>query len=189
MWRYKGMMTTHSESNDYWVFGYGSLMWRPGFPFAEMVPAHLDGFRRDMCIQSIHYRGTPDVPGLVSGLMPGGTCKGRAYLIEKKDVVDVIAYLDKRELVTDVYLPQHHDVALEDGRTVSARVYLADVKHGQFAGHWPLEDKITCLLQGTGTEGHSLEYLANIIGQLGELKIEDEGLSALLNHAQAREQG
>jgi cation transport protein ChaC len=176
-------MTTHSDTNHHWVFGYGSLMWRPGFPFAEMVPAHLKGFRRDMCIQSIHYRGTPDVPGLVGGLTPGGSCKGRAYRIHEDHVEPAIAYLDERELVTDVYLPQYHDVALDDGRTVSARVYVADVDHDQFAGHWSVEEKVTYLLQGNGSEGRSIEYLANIIDQLEELGISDEGLSELLAHA------
>lgn len=176
-------MTKNSRADDYWVFGYGSLMWRPGFPFAEMAPAHLHGWRRDMCIQSIHYRGTPDVPGLVSGLTPGGLCKGRAYRIAHYHIEEVVAYLDERELVTDVYLPQHHDVALEDGRQVTARVYVADVEHDQFAGHWSIEEKVIYLLQGTGTEGRSLEYLANIVHQLEDLGIEDAGLEALLEHA------
>lgn len=176
-------MSEQNSSTDYWVFGYGSLMWRPGFPFAEMIPARLDGWRRDMCIQSIHYRGTPDVPGLVSGLTPGGECLGRVYRIEPHHKAEVIDYLDERELVTDVYLPQHHDVALSDGRTVSARVYVADVEHDQFAGHWPVERKVSYLLQGTGSEGRSLEYLSNIVDQLSDLGISDESLEALLNHA------
>ncbi len=179
-------MTKDIDLGDYWVFGYGSLMWRPGFPFAEMAPAQLAGWRRDMCIQSIHYRGTPDVPGLVSGLTPGGTCNGRAYRIHHHEIDGVIAYLDERELVTDVYLAQHHDVALSDGRVVSARVYVADTEHDQFAGHWPVERKIDYLLQGTGSEGRSLEYLANIVEQLDQLGIADEGLSALLNLARAQ---
>jgi cation transport protein ChaC len=177
-------MTIDKSPPSCWVFGYGSLMWRPGFPFAEMVPAHLMGWRRDMCIQSIHYRGTPDVPGLVSGLTPGGGCRGRAYRIEEHHIERVVAYLDERELVTDVYLPQHHDVSLLDGRVVTARVYVADTSHEQFAGHWPSERKIEYLLQGTGSEGRSLEYLANIVEQLSHLGIEDEGLSELLQAAQ-----
>ncbi len=177
-------MTIDKFSSPYWVFGYGSLMWRPGFPFAEMAPAHLKGWRRDMCIQSIHYRGTPDVPGLVSGLTPGGACQGRAYRIEPQHIESVIAYLDERELVTDVYLPQHHDVALADGRTVAARVYVADTSHDQFAGHWPRERKVEYLLQGVGSEGRSLEYLANIVEQLSQLGIDDDGLSDLLRTAQ-----
>ena len=180
---YKGIMTKWPDG-DYWVFGYGSLMWRPGFPFVEMAPAHLHGWRRDMCIQSIHYLGTPDVPGLVSGLTPGGSCKGRAYRIHQDHRHDVIAYLDDRELVTDVYVPQHHDVALDDGRSVTARVYVADVEHIQFAGHWTIEDKVTFLLQGHGTEGRSIDYLANVLEQLSRLGIEDEHLEEL--HVQAR---
>jgi len=175
------------SSQDYWVFGYGSLMWRPGFPFAEMAPALLPGWRRDMCIQSIHYRGTPDMPGLVSGLTPGGSCKGRAYRIKKDQLEGVISYLDDRELVTDVYLPQHHEVHLDDGRSVSARVYVGDVGHAQFAGHWPVEDKISYLLQGTGSEGRSIDYLANILEQLGYLGIEDEHLANLYDQARKKD--
>ncbi|MEQ8508570.1 MAG: gamma-glutamylcyclotransferase [Rhodospirillaceae bacterium] len=180
--------TTLNNSNaDYWVFGYGSLMWRPGFPFAEMAPARLNGWRRDMCIQSIHYRGTPDVPGLVSGLTPGGECLGRAYKISPDDVEQVVAYLDERELVTDVYLTQHLDVDLLDGRSVPARVYVADTNHDQFAGHWSVTEKIKYLLQGTGSEGRSIEYLSNIVEQLELLKIADPGLVDLLRQAQALE--
>ena len=160
-------------------------MWRPGFPFAEMAPARLDGWQRDMCVQSIHYRGTSDVPGLVTGLTPGGMCLGRAYRILPEDVDAVITYLDERELVTDVYLPQHHFVALDDGRSVSARVYVADVDHVQYAGHWPVYDKITYLLQGIGTEGRSIDYLTSIVEQLRDLGITDEGLNDLLDHAKA----
>ncbi len=98
----------------------------------------------------------------------------------------MIAYLDERDLVTDVYVPQHHDVALDDGRSVSARVYVADEGHVQFAGHWELDDKIAYLLQGCGTEGRSIDYLANILEQLSYLGIEDEHLEDL--HAQARAQ-
>jgi glutathione-specific gamma-glutamylcyclotransferase len=178
-------MTTENSGDQYWVFGYGSLMWRPGFPFAAMMPARLKGWCRDMCIQSIHYRGTPEIPGLVSGLTPGGECLGRAYEIHSGDVDEVIAYLDERELVTDVYLPQHHPVELSDGRMVSARVYVADIEHDQFAGHWSVSEKITYLLQGMGTEGRSLEYLANIVEQLGLLGISDDGLNDLLTQAKA----
>jgi len=180
-------MTLNQSTTDYWVFGYGSLMWRPGFPFLEMMPARLNGWRRDMCIQSIHYRGTPDVPGLVSGLTPGGDCLGRAYKIHPDDLEAAVAYLDERELVTDVYLIQHLDVDFSDGRTVSARVYVADTNHDQFAGHWPLAQKITYLLQGTGSEGRSMEYLSNIVEQLELLEIADPGLVDLLRLAQETE--
>jgi len=170
---------------DYWIYGYGSLMWRPGFHFVEMAPAELRGWRRDMCIQSIHYRGTPELPGLVGGLTPGGSCKGRAFRVLQEDVDEVIAYLDERELITDVYLPEHHEIVLDHGRTVSARVYVADVGHEHFAGYCSLEEKITYLRQGLGTEGSSIDYLAKVVSALGELGIRDDGLSDLLKHAQA----
>jgi len=136
-----------------------------------------------MCIQSIHYRGTPDSPGLVSGLTRGVSCKGRAYRIHEEQLEQVINYLDERELVTDVYLPQHHKLHLDDGRSVSARVYVADAKHVQFAGHWSIEDKVSYLLQGKGSEGRSIDYLANIMEELGRLGIEDKHLAHLYEQA------
>ena len=180
-------MKTLRVPQEYWVFGYGSLMWRPGFEYAETVAARLDGFRRDMCIQSIHYRGTPDAPGLVSGLTPGGLCLGRAYRVALEDVKMVVDYLDKRELVTDVYLAKHYTVALIDGRSVAARVYVADTEHLQFAGDWPLGDKIRYLLQGYGSEGRSIDYLENIVSQLDSLGMPDRELSGMLGRARQAE--
>src|SRR5262245_51247581 len=105
---------------DFWVFGYGSLMWRPGFPFAEMRPAQLPGHRRDMCFLSVHYRGTVDAPGLVCGLMPGeGVCKGRAYRIAPENVDAAVAYLDERELITDIYTPRHLTIDLDDRKVLA----------------------------------------------------------------------
>jgi cation transport protein ChaC len=120
-------------------------------------------------------------------LTPGGACLGRAYQILPQDLEQVVAYLDERELVTDVYLTQHLDIDLSDGRTVSARVYVADTSHDQFAGHWSVDQKVAYLLQGTGSEGRSIEYLSNIVEQLKLLDIPDPGLVDLLRQAQAVE--
>src|SRR5689334_16686426 len=112
---------------DLWVFGYGSLMWRPGFSFLEMQAARASGFVRDMCFLSIHYRGTSAQPGLVCGLMEDkeGVCRGRAFRVAAPDADAVVAYLDARELITDIYHPRMLTVELQDGRTVSARGYVA----------------------------------------------------------------
>ena len=136
------MSRTHQDvpygEGHIWVFGYGSLMWHPGFAFAVMQTAVLAGYRRDMCFLSIHYRGTPENPGLVCGLVgvPESTlsCKGGAFRIHKGDVVKVVSYLDERELITDIYRPTHSRIRLENGREVTARTYLSDTKHDQFCG-------------------------------------------------------
>src|SRR3712207_3646607 len=84
----------------HWVFGYGSLIWRPGFEFAEAQPALLRGAHRSLCIYSHHYRGTPEQPGLVFGLVHGGSCRGMAFRVEGELWSDVRAYLKARELIS-----------------------------------------------------------------------------------------
>jgi cation transport protein ChaC len=168
------------DAHDLWLFGYGSLMWRPGFTFVETQPATLAGFHRDMCLLSIHYRGTPDRPGLVCGLMAGEGCSGRAYRIAAVNADAVLDYLDRRELITDIYIPRHLPIALASGRTAIARVYVADTAHGQFVGGWSDAEKVRHIVQGQGSEGRSLEYLRNLVQHLEELTIADPHMEALL---------
>jgi hypothetical protein len=94
---------TAFPNGDLWVFGYGSLMWRPGFDFVEQVPARLIGEHRALCVYSFVHRGTPGKPGLVLGLDRGGACRGVAFRVAAKHRTDVVAYLREREQVTSVY--------------------------------------------------------------------------------------
>jgi len=175
--------------DDFWVFGYASLMWRPGFAFVEARPATLPGYRRDMCFLSIHYRGTPEKPGLVCGLMPDGSgadCRGLAYRIAPENIDAAVAYLDARELITDIYIPRHLRIML-DGRAALARVYVAATTHAQYVGQWSDDEKAAALVSGVGTEGRSLDYLANVVAHLRELGIDDAHMSDLLCKAIARD--
>jgi cation transport protein ChaC len=174
------------DPHNVWVFGYGSLMWRPGFAFLESRPARLDGFSRDMCLVSIHYRGTREKPGMVCGLRPGGECRGRAFRIAPDQAAQVIGYLDDRELISYIYVPRHVTVELDDGQHVVARAYIADASHEQFAGHWADDVKAGHIAQGQGSEGRSIDYLANIVEQLHALNIVDLNLESLLSKARAR---
>src|SRR5712692_5102146 len=88
---------------DLWVFGYGSLMWQPGFAFLERVPARLTGAHRALCVFSHVHRGTPERPGLVLGLDFGGACRGVAYRVAAKQRAATVAYLHAREQATSVY--------------------------------------------------------------------------------------
>src|SRR6266700_1381916 len=92
-----------ADHEDLWVFAYGSLMWRPGFPFVERVPARLFGAHRALCVLSHVHRGTPERPGLVLGLDRGGTCRGIAYRTTASERPETLAYLRSREQVTGVY--------------------------------------------------------------------------------------
>jgi cation transport protein ChaC len=171
------------DVHNLWVFGYGSLMWRPGFAFVETQPARLAGYSRDMCLMSYHYRGTHERPGLVCGLMQGGACEGRAYRIAAVNADSALAYLDARELITDIYIPRHLPVQLASGQPVTARVYVADTAHGQFVGDWSDVKKAAHIVQGQGTEGRCLVYLQNLVQHLGELGIADARMTTLLDAA------
>src|SRR6476469_659889 len=115
-----------SMSDERWVFGYGSLMWRPGFPFAERGAATLHGRRRAFCIYSVHHRGTPQRPGLVLGLAPGGAVRGAVYRVADARWPEVYAYLREREQPTETYYETQRPVRLADGRRVEALVFLSD---------------------------------------------------------------
>ena len=109
---------------DFWVFGYGSLMWRPGFPFKSRQKAILSGWRRRLCIYSHVYRGTKERPGLVLGLDEGGECAGVAFRVEAASREATIRYLRDRELVTDVYIEKMMPIELESGKAVQALTYV-----------------------------------------------------------------
>lgn len=169
------------ETGDLWVFGYGSLMWRPGFPFADMQPALLRGYHRDLCIKSIRYRGTPEVPGLVMGLEAGGSCRGRSYLIAAEDRLAAVDYLDAREMATRAYRPRFLALELPGRRKVAAYGYTADPAHPQYAGHLGREEKVRLIVQGCGREGPCRDYLANTVKHLDELGIRDGLMHEMLD--------
>ena len=130
------------RNSDLWVFGYGSLMWRPGFDFAEMQPARLDGWHRAPCVLSHVHRGTPERPGVVLGLDLGGTCDGLAYRVPDMGWVKVMDYLRGREQVTMVYQERTVSVSLADGRHVEAVTYTVDRTHKQYARALPLSELV-----------------------------------------------
>lgn len=164
--------------SDLWVFGYGSLMWRPGFDYEESSVGMLEGFHRSLCIYSHVYRGSPDKPGLVLGLDDGGHSMGLVFRVTAEKREDVIAYLREREQVTMVYLEHYGDVKLLDGsgRQVRAITYIADQAHEQYAGKLSLEDQVRFVLQGEGKAGPNIEYVTNTVDHLREIEIDDPDL-------------
>ena len=106
------LLATASCNDDFWVFGYGSLMWRPGFDFVDSALAWVHGYHRSLCIFSHVHRGTPQRPGLVLGLDRGGSCQGVAFASRAATAPKTISYLRERELVTSVYLEKTRRRAL-----------------------------------------------------------------------------
>jgi cation transport protein ChaC len=157
----KILSETESSKADLWVFGYGSLMWRPGFAFIEQVPARLIGEHRALCVYSFDHRGTPEKPGLVLGLDRGGACRGIAFRVAAKLRAGTIEYLRGREQTTNVYREVMRSVWLENEarQRVSALAYVVDRGHVQYAGRLTLADQLRYVQQGHGRSGNNRDYV------------------------------
>lgn len=164
-----------------WVFGYGSLVWNPGFEFSETHVARLKGFHRSFCMRSIHHRGSVEEPGLVLALdaKDGAACEGVAFRVATGTEEATMAYLRERELVSSAYLETVQPVRLSDGRMVDAVTYIIDPDHDQYCGDLPLEEQAHIITHAVGGRGPNTEYLFNSAGHLADLGIVDEELSWL----------
>ncbi len=169
-----------------WVFGYGSLMWNPGFDYTERVLATLPGYARTFCMRSIHHRGTEDAPGLVLALdeHPETECYGLAFAVPQDTRHDTLAYLRERELISSAYLEKVLDIDLHDGRRVAAVTYVVDPHHVQYCGNLPLEEQACIIARAVGGRGPNTEYLYNTALHLEELGIEDRDLNWLAKRVQ-----
>lgn len=167
--------------SDFWVFGYGSLMWRPGFDHVEALPARLAGAHRALCVWSWHHRGTREKPGLVLGLDRGGACKGVAFRVRNRDRKATIAYLRERELISNVYRESWRPVTVigGDSGSVVALTYVVDRGHEQYAGPLPPERLLEIVRVGEGRSGANVEYVRNTARHLRQLGIRDPVLEKL----------
>ncbi len=168
-------------SHSFWVFGYGSLMWNPGFAYAERRRATLTGFIRSMGLWSVQYRGTPESPGLVLCLdrMPGGQCVGIAYRVERESARQVSEYLFEREMITYAYREEQLPVELEDGRRVKALCYVMDRSHPQYAGGLTDEERARIVASSRGSAGENRVYLEETLRHLGEMGVRERELERL----------
>ncbi|MCM2293483.1 gamma-glutamylcyclotransferase [Allorhizobium sp. BGMRC 0089] len=165
--------------DEFWVFGYGSLMWNPGFPYEEQIRARAHGFHRSLCIRSFVHRGTEAVPGLVLGLDRGGSCQGLAFRVSNETWLQTLAYLRERELVTSVYLERHLPLTLADGRRIQALGYVVDRSHHQYAGAITVEEAAAIVLRATGRSGPNRAYVENTVAHLKGMGIRDRWLERL----------
>jgi cation transport protein ChaC len=172
---------------DLWVFGYGSLIWKPGFAFAEQKPARLIGEHRSLCIYSMVHRGTYEKPGLVLGLDRGGACQGVAFRVAAARRQETVAYLREREQVTGVYREVMRSVWLKGDARVSALAYVADRSHDQYAGRLTIEEQLRLVRQGHGAYGPNDEYVIATVTALEAQGIRDAPLHRLaaLLHGEA----
>ena len=163
---------------EVWIFAYGSLMWRPGFDHHRVLDAWLHGYHRALCVYSWVHRGTQERPGLVLGLDRGGSCRGRALAIPREREAEVLAALDDRELVTDVYRRRRAEVTTAQGR-LPAWCYVVRRDHPQYAGKLAPERVLALVRDGVGRSGHCRDYLVSTVAHLEQLGVFDGPLHVL----------
>lgn len=161
-----------------WVFGYGSLIWHPGFEFEQSLVATMPGYHRSFCMRSIHHRGTVDQPGLVLALdaRQGANCTGVAFQVAGGCESATIAYLRERELISSAYLEITSMLSLGDGQNIQALTYVIDTQHSQYCSGIPLPEQAEIIANASGQRGSNADYLHNTVAHLNALDIQDTDL-------------
>lgn len=169
-------------AGDLWVFGYGSLMWHPGFDYIASFPARLIGEHRALCVLSHHHRGTPERPGLVLGLDRGGTCQGTVFRVAENLRRATLDYLRAREQISGVYREVLRSVWIEgDARErVQALAFVVDRGHPQYAGALTAEQQLRYVAQGHGISGPNRDYVISTVKALEARGCRDEQLHRLM---------
>ena len=167
---------------DLWIFGYGSLMWHPGFEHVERHHALLRGAHRSLCVYSHVHRGTEQKPGLVLGLDSGGSCRGIAFRVKAASAEETIEYLRGREQVTMVYREALRPVELLHGtkQKVQAVCFLVDRMHRQYAGRLPVAKQAELVARGRGVSGDNVEYVINTLSHLDEMGLREHALQQVV---------
>ena len=166
---------------QFWIFGYGSLMWRPGFDYMEAEPALIYGFHRSLCVYSHVHRGTPERPGLVLGLDRGGSCHGMAFRVTDEQWEATLSYLRAREQVNMVYRERTSPIKLiRTGDEVKALTYVVDRNHRQYARRLPSDELVKHIKSSAGQSGPNIDYVRNTVGHLRDMGIRDAVLEHLI---------
>jgi cation transport protein ChaC len=170
---------------DLWVFGYGSLMWSPCFPYKAKRVARVHGYHRALCILSTRYRGTRSRPGLVVGLCRGGSCWGMAFRIDRPHVRRTLLRLWSREMTRRVYEPRLVPVALNGRGNVRALAFVADTEHPAYVRELDLHGRARLVAQGIGQRGPCVDYIQNTLDHMHEVGVRDPHLERVLRAALA----
>ena len=168
---------------QFWVFGYGSLMWSPCFSYREKRLARAHGYHRALCILSTRYRGTHGKPGLVMGLCPGGSCWGMAFRIGERDVRRCLTRLWHREMPRRVYQPRLVPIRLRDGGRQRALAFVADPSHPAYVRELDLHGRARLVAQGIGQRGPCVDYIRNTLEHMHDVGVRDPHLERVLDAA------
>lgn len=167
---------------DLWVFAYGSLIWRPEFSFEEQRPARVHGWHRALRMWSRINRGTPECPGLVFGMLSGGSCQGLVFRIAHHEADSALQRLWQREMITGVYDPRWLRCHTPQG-PVSALAFTLSRRSPSHTGELSEADYRRIFSQACGQAGTTLDYARQTHEQLLRLGIEDRSLAQLLRLA------
>ncbi len=167
-----------------WVFGYGSLIWKPEFDFEAREPARIHGYHRRLCLRSVLYRGTHERPGIVAGLDRGGSCLGMAYRIGAADVPRVFRQLWEREMFLGSYRPTWMRAQLRRGSHAEALAFVVRRDAFNYCGTLSEDEVVEILVKACGVRGTSLDYLQRTVAALHEAGLRDPHLERLAHKAQ-----
>ncbi|MCX5563953.1 gamma-glutamylcyclotransferase [Alcaligenes phenolicus] len=173
------------EKQDLWVYGYGSLIWRPDFEFAEQRQALLRGYHRALCLWSRINRGTPEQPGLVFGLDVGGSCRGMAFRIPAESVPKVFDALWLREMPSGAYIPRWLRCRTSQG-DIRALVFTMNRKTDAYVPRMPDEQLRQVVYSAQGTNGPCIEYVMETASALQRSKILDKRLQSVVQLLQSQ---
>ena len=164
---------------DLWIFGYGSLIWRPDFDYAERRPAKVHGWHRALKMWSRINRGTPECPGLVFGMLSGGSCRGMVFRVDKAHARQVMINLWQREMVTAVYDPRWLSCHTPQG-PVRALAFTLSRKSPSHTGTLPDQEVRRIFAQASGRFGTTRDYAQATYDELRRMGIEDRALARLI---------
>ncbi|MEO8010730.1 MAG: gamma-glutamylcyclotransferase [Dokdonella sp.] len=168
---------------DFWLFGYGSLIYKADFAFLERRPATMRDRSRRLWQGSQDHRGTPESPGRVATLIddPGARCIGMAYRVSP----EILAHLDRRE--KNGYLRVVSPIVFDDGVATDALVYIATAENAAWLGPASEHEVARQIRHRVGPSGSNHDYVVRLAQALAELGARDahvETIARLLNETE-----
>ncbi|CAM3969591.1 MULTISPECIES: gamma-glutamylcyclotransferase [Rahnella] len=168
------------DNSPVWIFGYGSLMWNPVFDSEEARPATLHGYHRAFCLRLTSGRGTHAQPGRMLALRDGGQTTGLAFRLPEDKLLEELELLWKREMLTGCYRPTWCELDLDDGRKVTALVFIMDASHPQYEADTDYQVIAPLIAQASGPLGTNAQYLFALEKELNSYGMRDDCMSELV---------
>ncbi|WP_070989060.1 gamma-glutamylcyclotransferase [Halofilum ochraceum] len=166
------------DADGVWLFAYGSLLWNPCIEVAQRCPARLYGYHRDFRLKLTYGRGTPETPGLMLGLVPGGSCRGMALRVPAEILRQELMLVWRREMLTGVYVPRWLTLKTPGG-DLPAIAFTVDRTHDCYCGRLGEDDTVALMATGQGLLGTAQDYLESTVGHLDSEGIYDRRLHHL----------